>query len=122
MFKLIACNVFMREACYCISQSPHAIDVEFTELGEHVRSDALRQLIQSRIDAAEDSGKPYEAILILFGICGNAGIGLAARKTRLVMPRAHDCCTILLGSRARFQEHFGAQPSTPFGSAGRSCG
>ncbi len=32
--------------------------------------------------------------------------------------RAHDCCTILLGSKYKFKEHFESQPSTPFGSAG----
>ena len=44
--------------------------------------------------------------------------GCRAHKTRLVIPRAHDCCTILLGSKQRFQEHFGDNPSRPFGSVG----
>lgn len=118
MYKLICCNVFQREACACIATSPKTLDVEFTELGEHSRSGRLRELIQARIDAAEASGKNYEAILLLFGLCGNATVGIQARKTQLVMPRAHDCCTILLGSRQRFVEHFGAAPSTPFSSAG----
>jgi hypothetical protein len=43
---------------------------------------------------------------------------LQARKTKLVLPRAHDCCTILLGSKERFQEHFQAHPSIPFSSVG----
>jgi len=116
--KLISCNVFQREASWCRARSPHVIDAEYTELGEHARSAGLRSLIQSKIDATEASGKAYDAILILFGLCGNATVGLQARRTQLVMPRAHDCCTILLGSRAKFSEHFGAAPSTPFSSAG----
>jgi len=116
--KLISCNVFQREASWCIARTPHVIDVEYTELGEHARSAGLRQLIQSRIDATEASGKRYDAILLLFGLCGNATVGIQARRTPLVIPRAHDCCTILLGSRAKFTEHFGAAPSTPFSSAG----
>jgi len=118
LLKLIACNVFTREACWCIAQSPHVVDVEFTELGEHVHPEALRARIQGVIDAAEGQGKQYDAVLVLFGICGNAGVGLQARGRKLVMPRAHDCCTILLGSRATFAEHFKDDPSTPFGSAG----
>lgn len=118
LLKLIACNVFMREACACIAQSPHVIDVEFTELGEHVHSATLREIIQARIDAAEHSSKPYEAILLLFGLCGNAGVGLKAHSTRLVIPRAHDCCTILLGSREKYCEHFEKNPSQPFSSVG----
>jgi hypothetical protein len=116
--KLISCNVFQREASWCIAHSPHVIDPEFTELGEHARSAGLRQIIQERIDANEGSGKTYDAILLLFGLCGNATVGLQARKTQLVIPRAHDCCTILLGSRAKFTEHFGEAPSTPFSSVG----
>ena len=118
LLKLIACNVFMREACACIADSSHVIDVEFTELGEHVHSATLRELIQAKIDAAEKEAKKYDAILILFGICGNAGIGLKARSIPLVMPRAHDCCTILLGSRGKYIEHFKDSPSTPFSSTG----
>ena len=34
------------------------------------------------------------------------------------MPRAHDCCTILLGSKQRFEENFKDAPSTPFSSVG----
>ena len=116
--KLIACNVFQREASWCIARSPHVIDSDYTELGEHARSAGLRQLIQERIDASEKSGRTYDAIVLLFGLCGNATVGLQARRTLLVIPRAHDCCTILLGSRAKFTEHFGAAPSTPFSSAG----
>lgn len=118
LLKLIACNVFQREACWCIAQSPHIIDVEFTELGEHAHSGLLRQRIQDRIDAADKAGKSYDAVLLLFGLCGNATVGLCARRTRLVIPRAHDCCTVLLGSRAKFQEHFKDAPSTPFSSSG----
>ena len=116
--KLISCNVFQREVCLCLARTPHIVDVEFTELGEHVNSTGLRQLIQSKIDAAENAGKSYEAILILFGLCGNSTSGLLARRTPLVMPRAHDCCTILLGSKQRFEENFKDAPSTPFSSVG----
>ncbi len=53
-----------------------------------------------------------------YGLCGNATAQLAARNIRLVLPRAHDCCTIYLGSRRRFKELFSDNPSRPFSSAG----
>lgn len=118
LLKLISCNVFQREASWCIAHSPHVIDSDYTELGEHARSQGLRQIIQTRIDATEAGTKKYDAILLLFGLCGNATVGLKSRHTPLVIPRAHDCCTILLGSRAKFTEHFGQAPSTPFSSVG----
>jgi len=116
--KLISCDVFQREACLCLAQSPHVIDPEFIQLGQHSRSDKLRQLLQRRIDASGAGGRVYDAVLLLFGICGNATIGLTAGKSPLVMPRAHDCCTVLLGSRRRFAELFKLAPSTPFSSVG----
>lgn len=116
--KVIACNVFFREISYCAALSPHTIDLEFFELGEHIHSDILRKNIQQRIELAETSGKTYDAILLGFGLCGNASAGITAGKTRLIIPRAHDCCTILLGDKAAFKANFQDNPSTPFSSAG----
>lgn len=116
--KVISCNVFLREVCLCVADSPHVIDVEFTELGEHVRSDLLRAGLQARIDAAGGAARKYDAIVLCFGICGNATVGLRADSIPLVLPRAHDCCAVLLGSKEMFRRHFEENPSTPFGSAG----
>ena len=117
-FKLIACDVLTREVGYCIARSPHTVDVEFTEKGQHEDSDRLRRVLQEKIDATAGGGKPYDAILLAYGLCGNATVQLEARSARLVLPRAHDCCTIYLGSRQRFKELFSDNPSRPFSSAG----
>ena len=121
--KLLCCNVFQREACHCLVRTPHVIDVEFVQLGEHDRPDMLRTTLQTLIDRADAADPAYDAILLLFGLCGNATVGLRAGRTPLVMPRAHDCATVLLGSRAAFRQaavgqddagkplrHFGDQP------------
>jgi hypothetical protein len=116
--KLIACNVFLREFCAAVAVSPHTFDIEFTEKGDHEKSDTLRKIIQDKIDAAENSGKTYDAVLLGYGLCGNALAGVFSRKTPLVLPRAHDCCTIFLGSKKKFFEHFKDNPSRPFSSTG----
>lgn len=116
--KLISCNVFFRELSYCAATSPHTIDAEFLELGEHVNSGRLREQLQSRIDAAGNDSKGYDAIILGYGLCGNAAAGLQAREIQLVIPRAHDCCTILLGDKEMFKTHFSDNPSTPFTSIG----
>jgi hypothetical protein len=118
VLKLIACEVFYREVCLCVASSPHRVDSEFTEKNAHEKSDFLRCQIQAKIDAAEAGGIAYDAILLGFGLCGNGVLGIGAKKTRLVLPRAHDCCTIFLGSRKAFQEHFSGNPSLPFSSVG----
>jgi hypothetical protein len=116
--KLIACNIFQREVCACLARTTRIVDVEFLDLGEHLRPDGLRQLLQARIDAADAPERDYDAVLLLFGLCGNAGVGLVARRIPLVIPRAHDCATILLGSREAFKQHFGDNPSQGFSSNG----
>lgn len=118
LLKLIACEVFYREICLCVATSANRVDVEFTEKNAHERSDALRAIVQGKIDAAEAGGVTYDAILLGFGLCGNSVLGVGAKKTRLVLPRAHDCCTIFLGSRKTFTEHFRDNPSLPFSSVG----
>ena len=118
IFKLIACEVFFREISLCAAVSPHTVDVELTEKGAHDKSDFLRDLIQSKIDAAEKSARAYDAVLLGYGLCGNAASGIHARSVPLVIPRAHDCCTVFLGSRKAFEDRFKDNPSLPFSSAG----
>lgn len=101
-----------------LARSPHVIDPVFLPLGQHMQPEVLREQLQKEIDSASASGIRYDAILLLYGICGNATHTLQARQFPLVLPRAHDCCTILLGSRAAFDTYFGAAPSTPFSSVG----
>ena len=117
-YKLICCKVFRREMAAAISASPNLVDPEFLELGLHERPDELRARLQERIDAIEPSAERYDAILLGYGLCGNGTAGLRARGVPLVLPRAHDCCTILLGSRAAFLESFGSALSASWSSAG----
>ncbi len=115
--KFICCEVFFREACLAMAASPHVIDPEFTPKGAHDSPDKLREQLQSIIDRTSEDGT-YDYILLGFGLCGNATLGLTARSIPLVIPRAHDCCTILLGSRRKFMEHFGDNLSAEWSSVG----
>ncbi len=116
--KLIACEVLTREVCHCVARSPHVIDVEFSEKGAHDESDVLRALIQSKIDQIQQADTAYDAVLLGYGLCGNSTVGLESRDTKLVIPRAHDCCTLFLGSKTAFKQHFAANPSQPFSAGG----
>lgn len=114
--KMIACEVFYREICLAVALSPHTVDMEFTTKNAHDQSALLRAEIQRRID--ETAEHSYDAILLGYGLCGNGTVGLRVRHTPLVLPRAHDCCTLFLGSRQAFKDHFGGNPSQPFSSLG----
>lgn len=115
-YRLIACSVFTRELCALVSSTDRIVDPEFLELGAHEKSDLLRSLLQEAVDRAE--GKGYAAVLLGYGLCGNSLVGLTARSLPLVVPRAHDCCTILLGSSRAFLAEFGENLSAPWSSCG----
>lgn len=115
--KLICCEVFLREVSLILACSPHTIDPEFTPLGSHVNPLHLHNLLQEKINSVSPT-TGYDAILLGYGICGNATAGLTAGAVPLVIPRAHDCCTILLGSRERFVECFQNNLSAEWSSTG----
>lgn len=103
---------------YLAQSLPSAPEVEYFELGEHARPAELRRKLQERIDAIAAAPRCVDTVLLAYGLCGRATDGLVARRETLILPRAHDCATMLLGSRAAFAEHFREMPSTPFSSVG----
>lgn len=107
--KCIACEALARPAYLCAAQSPHTVDVELVQWGLHKHPADLRSLLQSRIDSV---GSGYSAITLVYGLCGQSTSGLVAREIPLVIPRAHDCITLFLGSRLRYQDQFENYPGT----------
>ena len=116
-FKLVSCEVIFREMSAVVARSPHQIDVEFCTMGLHdLGGRAMRTQLQEVIDGV-DSAR-YEAVLMGYALCGNGLLGLEARNLPLVVPRAHDCITLLMGSRERYQEYFEKHPGVYFRSTG----
>lgn len=115
-YKLICCEVLCREMYQALLESEHTIFPVFTKKMSHDHSNELREYIQQEIDNTDE--REYNAVLLGYGLCGNAISGLKARKIPLVIPRAHDCCTIFLGSRDAYRKHFGHRPSCRWTSGG----
>lgn len=115
-FKIIACEIAVREINFVAAQSPHLVDVEYLTQGLHDVPCTGGAEIQRRIDAVP-IGK-YDAILLGYGLCGNLLKGLRARHTPLVIPRAHDCITLLLGSKERYQERQAERVGSYYYSSG----
>ncbi len=109
--------MFVRPACLAIATSPHTVDPTFTEKAAHDDSDRLRATIQEMIDRVDET-RGYDAVLIGMGLCGNGIVGIEARSVPLVVPRAHDCCTLFLGSKDKFIAAFGDKLSAEWSSAG----
>jgi hypothetical protein len=114
--KIIACEVACREIGYVGAFSPHTLDFEFLPVGHHDQPKLGHVDLQARVDASPPGR--YDAILIGYGICNAMLNGLSTRHTRLVVPRAHDCITLFLGSHRSYQEVFDACPGTYYFTAG----
>lgn len=113
---LIGCSVLIRELSEAIVRSPHVIDAQYLTAGLHDSgAKAMRLRIQEAIDAAPSH---YDAIVLGYALCGNGLAQLKARAVQLVLPRAHDCITLLMGGRAKYAEYFHAHPGVYYRSAG----
>ena len=115
--KLICCDVFAREIGALLRRSPHAISVKFLSKGLHEIGCALmREKLQDEINWTV--ARDFDAILLGYGLCGFGTVGLKAREVPLVIPRAHDCISILLGSRLKHEAQLEEHPGTYFRSSG----
>jgi hypothetical protein len=115
--KLISCEVFYREICLAVSRSPNQVDIEFLPKGLHdIGSTAMRERVQAVLDRV--APECYEAVLFGYGLCNNGLAGLTAGRVPLVLPRAHDCITLFLGSKERYLEYFHANPGVYFKTTG----
>jgi hypothetical protein len=104
--QFIVCKVMQKEAYYCAARSPNTVDVVLMKQGLHNEPEKLRQEVQKALDVTNDAqGRPYDASLLGYGLCSNGIIGLSA-KIPVVVPRGHDCITLLLGSKNVYKEYF----------------
>lgn len=104
--KIIACKVLMREMYYLASRSENIIDILWLKQALHNEPDKLRRVLQDAIDSVEREEEEYDGICLGYGLCSNGIIGVRSRKTPLIIPRGHDCITLLLGSREKYQDMF----------------
>jgi hypothetical protein len=115
-FYVIACEILFREVCFCASKSRQFVDVAFLHKGLHDIGEAsMSKALQGAIDAVDCTR--YDAILLCYGLCNNGVRNLHAQLP-MVIPRAHDCITLLLGSKEKYAEYFANNTGTYFHSSG----
>jgi len=104
--KIIACKVLMREIYYLAYQSSNLVDILWLKQALHNEPDKLRRKLQDAIDSIEAEEESYDAICLGYGLCSNGIVGVKSTKYPLVVPRGHDCITLLLGSKEKYDEIF----------------
>ncbi len=115
-FKLITCAVLYRECYYCASISSNFIDISVLEQGLHdVGEKKMVSRLQDEINLVDT--KKYKAILLGYGLCNNGIRGLSS-QIPIIVPRAHDCITLLIGSKEKYLEYFTNNSGTFYKSIG----
>ncbi len=109
--KIIACAVVMEEMR---SRLPKGLECETLEFGLHIRPEELKVALQQKINENAD----YDVIMLGYGLCSQAVVGLRSETSMLVLPKVDDCISILLGSRAAYLEQNRKQPGTIYMSKG----
>ncbi len=115
--KLLACEIMFREFCSLVASSKNRVDVEFLSKGLHdVGRAAMSSRIRQALEAVNE--REYDAILLGYALCSGGVVGLEAKSIPLILPRAHDCITLFLGDRRKYDDYFFANPGTYFKTTG----
>lgn len=101
---VLACSVFEREIALHAADAKHIAQVRFFEMGLHDQPDRLRSTLQASLDEL-DGRTDIEAVVLCYGLCGLGTVGLISLRHRIVIPRAHDCITVFMGSKEAYAEH-----------------
>ena len=103
--KLITCRVMIDEIRRFL---PSEVEAEVFDISQHVRPKLLKSALQAAIDRADGN---YDVILLGYGLCSNAAVGLVAQRSQLVIPKIHDCIGIFLGSHAAYKAEMEREPA-----------
>ncbi|WP_411680141.1 DUF1638 domain-containing protein [Clostridium thailandense] len=94
---IISCHTIKAEVDKVIEETGFEYPVLYMESGLHNEPEKLKKVLQETLNEISN----VEQVLLVMGYCGNAIMGLRAQEFRLIIPRADDCITMLLGSQKR---------------------
>jgi hypothetical protein len=103
---VIACTTVIEEMLPLL---PPCVEHQMLDFGLHINPDKLRRTLQETIDAASDR---FDTIILGYGLCSQAVIGLRATHSTLVVPRVDDCIAIFLGSGSAYRQQSRSEPGT----------
>lgn len=105
-WAVIACATVIEEMRPLL---PPGMEHHVFDFGLHVNPQELKRILQDAVDALASRA---DTILLGYGLCSMAVVGLRARDCTLVVPRVDDCIAIFLGSGAAYQEQARREPGT----------
>ncbi len=114
---VITCAVMEIEVGHFAKGLGHVVHVEMLPQGLHNEPDKLRRELQSAVDRVEARDN-VRAIALVYGLCSRGVEGVTTRRCPFVIPRAHDCITLLLGDAGRYAAYVREHPGTYWYSPG----
>jgi len=114
---VIACAVLEDEVAHFADGRPEILRIDKLPQGLHNTPDDLRTRVQQTVDEVERDSR-IDTIVLVYGLCSRGTEGVVAQRCRLIVPRAHDCITLLLGSKQRYAEYVREHPGTYWYSPG----
>ncbi len=104
--KIIACATVLEEM---LPLMPPEQAYEVLDFGLHLRPKSLKEALQEAIDAA---AADFDTIILGYGLCSMAVVGLKANNCTIVIPRVDDCIACFLGSQDAYMEQQRKEPGT----------
>jgi hypothetical protein len=104
-YKLIACAAVSEE----IGPLPSGTELKVLDFGLHIDPKKLKQAIQQAI---AETRPPVEVIILGYGLCSQAVVGLLSQTCSLVIPRIDDCIALFLGSAEAYRRQNQRVPGT----------
>lgn len=103
---VIACATVIEEIQPFI---PADVSQEVLDFGLHLIPGKLKDVLQAKIDEVSPQ---CDAVLLGYGLCSMAVVGLQARSAHVIIPRTDDCIAIFLGSAEAYKTQAKKEPGT----------
>jgi len=97
---VISCEMVQEELEAAAKRAGIEPEIIWLEKGLHSKPEKLHGRLQEELDGNHGSDR----IILAFGDCGNATLGLRTGNFELIRPRVDDCISLLLGSVKRRME------------------
>ena len=114
---IITCDVLTEEVRHFAREIPSVKQIVVIEQGLHNTPDLLRERLQRAVAQVEENLE-IDAIALVYGLCSRGIEKVISQRVPIAVARAHDCITLLLGSKERYAEYVRQHPGTYWYSAG----
>ncbi len=103
---MIACATVIEDMLPLL---PEDVPHEVLDFGLHINPAELKKVLQEKINEAS---RDADVLLLGYGLCSMAVVGLQATTAALVIPRTDDCIAIFLGSCNAYKVETKKEPGT----------